>query len=110
MTTTAIKRNDRPGREPERSKTAIKRGGNVPHPADNFKHFCPCLTQCKTCDCLDISSTHRLLVKPLGCHLKGLINKMDKRNDTKIDQAIIDCSMFLLIELERLDSEVRYHG
>lgn len=44
-----------------------------------------------------------LLCKPLRDHLTGLLNKLDAGSDQKIVQSIIDCSLFLLIELERLD-------
>ena len=88
--TTALKRKSRTGWEPERQETAIKRGENVPHPPCNFKHF----------------SATRLLVKPLDCHLKGLLNKVDRLDHTKVIQSIKDCVAFIQIESERLDSEV----
>lgn len=36
-------------------------------------------------------------------HLTGLLKKVDRLDDVKINQAIIDCAMLLLIELSRLD-------
>jgi len=49
-----------------------------------------------------------LLVKPLACHLKGLLGKIDRSPDARITQSVIDCAVFLLIELSRLDGEVTY--
>jgi len=44
-----------------------------------------------------------LLRKPLADHLTGLISKLDQREDADLHQPLIDCAMFLLIELARLD-------
>jgi len=48
------------------------------------------------------------LNKPLYCCLKGLLNALDRSSDARITQSVIDCAMFLLIELERIDCEVTY--
>jgi hypothetical protein len=48
-------------------------------------------------------TSEKLLVKPLRCHLIGLLNKLDPFDGDKISQSVIDCSNFLLIELDRID-------
>lgn len=47
--------------------------------------------------------SERLLTKPLKDHLSGLLLKIDRLEDGKINQAIIDCAKFLLIEMHRID-------
>jgi hypothetical protein len=44
-----------------------------------------------------------LLTKPLRNHLTGLLGKIGNLEDAKVNQALIDCTMFLLIELSRID-------
>lgn len=44
-----------------------------------------------------------LLVKPLRDHLNGLLNKVDVYSDQRTIHAVIDCALFLLIELQRID-------
>jgi hypothetical protein len=36
--------------------------------------------------------------------LLGLIAKIDRRADARINQSVIDCASFLLIELDRIDA------
>ena len=48
------------------------------------------------------------LNKPLYCCLKGLLNALDRSSDARIAQSVIDCAMFLMVELERIDCEVTY--
>jgi len=48
----------------------------------------------------------KLLVRPLERHLIGLVTKLDRLDDTPLNQAFIDCANKLLNELPRLSSEV----
>jgi hypothetical protein len=48
-----------------------------------------------------------LMKKPLRDHLTGLLNRLDLLEDGKIRQAIIDSTMFVLIEVARLDQVAR---
>jgi len=52
------------------------------------------------------TTSEKLLVRPLKCHLIGLLNKLDPFDGDKINQSIIDCCHHLLNELERIDSGV----
>lgn len=51
----------------------------------------------------DYCKTKILLCKPLRDHLNGLLNKIDVQSDQRNIQAVIDCTLFLLIELQRID-------
>ena len=44
-----------------------------------------------------------LLVKPLQDHLSGLLRKLERLDDARIVQAMIDCVLFIMIEGERID-------
>jgi hypothetical protein len=48
-----------------------------------------------------------LLTKSLNDNLAELLGCLDHLDDTRINQALIDCTMFLMIELSRLDSGVQ---
>lgn len=52
----------------------------------------------------------KLLNKPLYCCLRGLLNQIDRSTDIRITQIVIDSATVLLVELQRLDSEVNRHG
>lgn len=47
-----------------------------------------------------------LLTKPLRDALIGVQRKIDKLDDTKINQALTDCIQFFITEISRLDGEV----
>lgn len=49
----------------------------------------------------------RILTKPLRDGLIEAIRKVEQINDDRITQQIIDCAQFILIELVRIDLEVR---
>ena len=44
-----------------------------------------------------------LLKKPLRDHLNGLLNRVDLLTDDLTKQQIVDCVMFVLIEVSRID-------
>lgn len=52
--------------------------------------------------------SRHLLTKPLEDNLTDLLSKVKLLDETKITQAIIESTTFLMIELSRLDSEVLY--
>ncbi|MDD2367533.1 MAG: hypothetical protein PHN84_15390 [Desulfuromonadaceae bacterium] len=51
MTTAAIERENRSGREPERLDTAIERGEIVPFPTEKNNLQCHCSSPCPVCFC-----------------------------------------------------------
>lgn len=46
----------------------------------------------------------KLLVRPLRSHLVGLKNKINPFDTDKTTQSILECSDYLLTELERIDA------
>lgn len=46
-----------------------------------------------------------LLCKPLKDHLNGLLRKVRLLDDCKVNQSIIDCILFVMIEAERIDGK-----
>jgi len=45
----------------------------------------------------------QLFTKPLRDNLTGLLRKLDRMEETRINQALIDCTLFLMIELSRVE-------
>ena len=113
MRTPAFGRKNRAGGEPERLKTATGLDNFIPGSPHNFKKNYPVsrttppkkIMQPPCCE----RTLEHYLPKTLADHLKGLISKLDRRDDTPLNQAFIDCAMKLLNELPRLDSEAD-HG
>jgi hypothetical protein len=85
---TVIERKSRLRGEPRRQGTAIGRVLNIPNSSGKFNGF---------------NAVHPLLNKPLKCCLIGLVNKLDRLEETNMHRSLIDCANHLLNELGRFD-------
>jgi len=48
--------------------------------------------------------TTPLLCKPLKDHLTGLLTRVELLDDCRVNQEIINCILFVLIEVARIDA------
>jgi hypothetical protein len=85
---TALERKNRPGREPGRHGAALERVLNIPNISDNFNR---------------LGTLPHLLNKPLKCCLIGLVNKLDRLEESDMHRSLIGCATRLLNELSRFD-------
>lgn len=68
-------------------------------------HQCHCATPCHVCGCR--TEVKPLQTKPLRDNLVGLQRKVERLDETRITQSLIECIEHILIETSRIDGEVQ---